>query len=348
MWPRAALALTLLSLAGCMVGPKYHQPVPPVPANFKEGGAPDSGTPDIAYSDWWRVFNERELDRLEKEADAANQDIKLAVARVDQAEAGAKYARSFLFPTISLGASASRTREAQNRPNNGNNGGVAATFNDFQLPAFLSYEIDAWGRVRHSIEAANATEQATAADLRFVRLSVEANVAMDYYSLRETDAERQVLDSTVQEMQMAVDLTTNRFRGGLTSELEVKQAETLLNQTQAQAQALDVQRAQLEHAIAVLEGRAASVFSIPRTPLNGLPPVVPSGLPSELLARRPDIAEVERYVAAANAEIGVAKTAALPHISLTGIAGFESTSMTSLFSWQNGIASLAASAITPF
>jgi multidrug efflux system outer membrane protein len=271
----------------------------------------------------------------------------LAVARVDQAEAGAKYARSFLFPTVSLGASASRTREAQNRPNNGNTGGVAATFNDFQLPAFLSYEIDAWGRVRKSIESANATEQATAADLRFVRLAVEANVAMDYYSLREFDAERQVLDSTVAEMQSAVDLTTNRFRGGLTSELEVKQAQTLLSQTQAQAQALDVQRAQLEHAIAVLEGKAASDFSLPRRPYAGLPPAIPSGLPAELLARRPDIAEVERYVAAANAEVGIAKTAALPHLSLTGLAGFESTNLASLFSWQNGIASLGASALMP-
>jgi multidrug efflux system outer membrane protein len=347
MWPRAALALTLFSLGGCVVGPKYHRPVPPVPATFKEGGIPDSGTPDIAYSDWWRIFNDSELDRLEKEADAANQDIKLAVARVDQAEAGSKYARSFLFPTVSLGASASRTREAQNRPNNGNTNGLAATFNDFQLPAFLSYEIDAWGRVRHSIESANATEQATAADLRFVRLAVEANVAMDYYSMREIDAERQVLDATVQEMQSAVDLTTNRFRGGLTSELEVKQALTLLNQTQAQAQALDVQRAQLEHAIAVLEGTAASDFSLPRSPCAGLPPAIPSGLPAELLARRPDIAEVERYVAAANAEIGVAKTAALPHISLTGLTGFESTNLASMFSWQNGIASLGASALMP-
>jgi len=350
LWPAATLALATLSITGCMVGPKYHRPTPPVPPQFKEGGTPDSGTPDIAYSDWWRVFKDPELARLETEADAANQDIKLAVARVEQAEAGARYARSFLFPTISLGASASRTREAQNRPNNGINGntnGKPATYNDFQFPAFLSYEVDAWGRVRSSLNAANATEQATAADLRFVRLAVEANVAMDYYSLREIDAERDVLDATVRDMQSAVDLTTNRFRGGLSSELEVKQAETLLNQTQAQAQALDVQRAQLEHAIAVLEGKAASDFSIARIPLNGLPPVIPSGLPSELLARRPDIAEVERLVAAANAEIGVAKTAALPHISLTGLAGFESTSMTSLFSWQNGIASLAASAVMP-
>src|SRR5437660_1125022 len=347
MWKRRVVAIAAFSLAGCVVGPKYHKPVAQTPAHFKEGGAPDSGTPDIAYSDWWRVFNDPELARLETEADAANQDIRVAMARVDQAEAGAKYARSFLFPTVSIGASASRTREAQNRPNNGNTNGLAATFNDFQLPAFLSYEIDAWGRVRHSIEAANATEQATAADLRFVRLAVEANVAMDYYSLRENDAERQVLDETVKQMQSAVDLTTNRFRGGLTSELEVKQAQTLLDQTKAQAQALDVQRAQLEHAIAVLEGKAASDFSLPRSPLNGLPPEIPSGLPAELLARRPDVAEVERYVAAANADIGVAKTAALPHISLTGLAGFESTNMTSLFSWANGIASLAASAVMP-
>src|SRR5712671_3900805 len=352
LWPAATLALATLSITGCMVGPRYQQPVPPVPGQFKEGGTPDSGTPDIAYSDWWRVFNDPELALLETEADAANQDIRLAVARVDQAEAGAKYARSFLFPTISVGASVSRTREAQNRPNNGNTGGLAATFNDFQLPAFLSYEVDAWGRVRKSIESANATEQATAADLRFVRLAVEANVAMDYYSLRENDAERQVLDATVQEMQRAVDLTTNRFRGGLTSELEVKQAQTLLDQTKSQAQALDVQRSQLEHAIAVLEGKAASDFALPRIPLPdskdaGLPPAIPSGLPAELLARRPDVAEVERYVAAANAEIGVAKTAALPHISLTGLAGFESTNMTSLFSWQNGIASLGASALMP-
>jgi outer membrane protein, multidrug efflux system len=347
MWPRVAISLALLSLAGCMVGPKYHQPVPPVPAHFKEGGRPDSGTPDIAYSNWWRVFKDSELDRLEADADAANQDVKLAVARVEQAEAGAKIARSFLFPTISLGTSASRTREAQNRPNHGNTNGLAATFNDFQMSAFLSYEVDAWGRVRHSIEAANATEQATAADLRFVRLAVEANVAMDYYSLRENDAERQVLDATVEDVQREVDLTTNRFRAGLISELAVKQAQTLLNQTKAQAQALDVQRAQLEHAIAVLEGKAASDFSLARSPYDGLPPVIPSGLPAELLGRRPDIAEVERLVAAANAEIGVAKTAALPHISLTGLAGFESTNMASLFSWQNGIASLGASAVTP-
>lgn len=347
VWQRVLAPLSIVSLSGCVVGPQYHQPVAPVPTKFKEGGTTQTGTPDIAYSDWWRVFHDAELSRLETEADAANQDIKLAMARVDQAEAGARYARSFLFPTISLGAGASRNREAQNRPNSANTGGGAATYNDFQLPAFLSYEVDAWGRIRHSIEAARDTAQASAADLRFVRLAVETNVAMDYYSLREIDAERDVLNATVDDMQMAVTLTSNRFHSGLNSELEVKQAQTLLDQTKAQAQALDVQRSQLEHAIAVLEGKAASEFSLPPSSYTGLPPSIPSGLPAELLARRPDIAEAERIVAASNADIGVAKTAALPDISLTGIAGFESTGVGSLFAWQNGIASLAASAVAP-
>jgi multidrug efflux system outer membrane protein len=178
-------------------------------------------------------------------------------------------------------------------------------------------------------------------------VSIEANVAVDYFSLRENDAERRVLDSTIDQLQQALDLTTNRFRGGIASELEVRQAKTLLDQTQAQAQALDVQRSQLEHAIAVLDGRAASEFSLPRSPFDGLPPSIPPGLPADLLARRPDIAEADRNVAAATAQIGVAKTAYMPHLSLTGLAGFESVGLASLFTWQNSIASLAASALTP-
>jgi multidrug efflux system outer membrane protein len=321
-----------------------------VPAQFKESAAQTTqagATPPIAYTDWWLVFGDSALDCLEQEADAANQDIRVAVARVDQAEAATRYSRSFLSPTVSLGASASRTREAKDRPNNGNTGGLAATYNDFQLPFLLSYEIDAWGKLRHSLEFARDVQQATAADLRFVRLSVEANVAVDYFSLRENDAERTILDSTINQLQQALDVTTNRFQGGIASELEVNQAKTLLDQTKAQAQALDVQRSELEHALAVLTGRPASEFSLPTSPLAGLPPSIPPGLPADLLARRPDIAEADRNVAAATAQIGVARTAYLPNISLTGFAGFESVSMASLFSWQNSIASIAASAVTP-
>jgi multidrug efflux system outer membrane protein len=341
----------VMSLSGCaVVGPTYRRPSAPVPAQFKESGVPTSPVstiPPIAYSDWWRVFEDPVLDRLEQEAGAANQDIRVAVARVDQAEAAARYSRSFLSPTVSLGTGASRTREAQDRPNNGNTGGLAATYNDFQLPLLFSYEIDAWGRVRRSLESARDVQQATEADLRFVRLSVEASLAVDYFSVRETDAERTILDSTIAQLQQALDLTTNRFRGGIASELEVQQAKTLLDQTKAQAQALDEQRSQLEHAIAVLDGRPASEFSLPRSPFDGLPPSIPPGLPADLLARRPDIAEADRYVAAATAQIGVAKTAYLPQLSLTGLAGFESTSLASLFSWQNTIASLGAAALTP-
>jgi outer membrane protein, multidrug efflux system len=343
------LVMTML-LSGCSVGPKYHRPSAPVPNQFKESTEPttqEPGRSPIAYDNWWLVFNDSTLNELETAADSANQDIRLAVARVDEAEAAARYARSFLTPTISLGASASRTREAQNRPNNGNTFGRASTFNDFQIPLFFSYEIDAWGRVRHSVESARDVHQATEADLRFVRLSVEAAVALDYYSLRENDAERLVLDSTIEQLQQALDVTTNRFHSGLNSELEVKQAKTLLDQTKAQAQALDVQRAQLEHAIAVLDGRAASDFSLPKAPFAGLPPSIPPGLPSELLARRPDIASADRLVAAATAQIGIARAAYLPQLSLTGFAGFESTALGSLFSWQNGIASLGAAALTP-
>jgi multidrug efflux system outer membrane protein len=349
---RVAIGLVMvMSLSGCaVVGPKYRRPSAPVPSQFKESGAPTSPVstiPPIAYSDWWRVFEDPVLDRLEREAGAANQDIRVAVARVDQAEAATRYSRSFLSPTVSLGTSASRTREAQDRPNNGNTGGLAATYHDFQLPLLFSYEIDAWGRVRRSLESARDVQQATEADLRFVRLSVEASLAVDYFSVRETDAERTILDSTIAQLQQALDLTTNRFRGGITSELEVQQAKTLLDQTKAQAQALDEQRSQLEHAIAVLDGRPASEFSLPRSPFDGLPPSIPPGLPADLLARRPDIVEADRYVAAATARIGVAKTAYLPQLSLTGLAGFESTSLASLFSWQNTIASLGAAALTP-
>jgi multidrug efflux system outer membrane protein len=347
----SVLAIGLVMVvSGCSVGPKYQRPTAPVPTQFKESMAvapQAAGTPSIAYNNWWLVFNDPTLDRLENDADSANQDIRMAVARVDQAEAAARYSRSFLFPTLSLGTSASRTREAQNRPNNGNTNGRAATYNDFQLPLFFNYEIDAWGRVRRSLTAARDVHQAKEDDLRFVRLSIEAAVALDYYSLRENDAERVVLDTTIEQLQQSLDVMSNRFHQGIASELEVKQQKTLLDQTKAQAQALDVQRAQLEHAIAVLDGRAASDFSLPKAPFDGLPPSIPAGLPSDLLERRPDIAEADRNVAAATEQIGIARTAYLPQISLTGYAGFESTNTASIFNWQNFIASLGAAALTP-
>jgi multidrug efflux system outer membrane protein len=331
-----------------MVGPKYHQPSAPVPSQFKEGPSSNDGkTNSIAYSNWWIVFNDPELDRLEKQADAANQDVKAAIARVDQAQAFLKASRSYLFPTISAAGSASRNREAQNRPNNGNTNGRAATFNDFQVSMLLGYEIDLWGRLRHSVEAARAIEQSDQANVRFVRLVVETGLAIDYYGLRELDAERSVLISTLQALQQALDLTERRMNGGLASEYDVSIAKTLLDQTDAQAKQIEIQRSQLEHVIAVLTGQPASSFSLARNPLRGVPPSIPAGLPSQLLERRPDISQVERTLAASNAQIGVARAAQFPQFTLSAAAGFESVNPANLLSWQNSIASLGSGVVAP-
>ncbi|MGA9565304.1 MAG: efflux transporter outer membrane subunit, partial [Candidatus Korobacteraceae bacterium] len=287
------------------------------------------------------------LDGMETQADLANKDIKLAIAHVDEAAAATKSVHSYLLPTIAAAPNVSRTREAQNRPNNGNTQGLAATYTDIQLPLVADYEIDAWGRVRRSVESARATQQATEADLRFIRLSVEALVAMDYFSLCETDQELSILDATIADLTHGVSITTTRYRHGLSGVLAVDQAQTLLDQTKAQRQALQIQRAQLEHAIAVLLGRTVEGFSLPDRPSKSTPPVIPVGLPSDLLERRPDIAEADRYVAAATAQIGIAKAAYFPQLSLTGAVGYESTNAVNLLNWQSTIASLAASAVAP-
>jgi multidrug efflux system outer membrane protein len=337
-----------LALSGCMVGPNYHKPSVPVPPSFTEPAAPASVAPAaLGYSDWWKVFHDPLLDGLETQAEAANRDIKIAVAHVDEASAATMIAHSYLLPTVSAEPSVSRNREAQNRPNNGNTQGKAATYNDIQLPLVANYEIDAWGRIRRSIQSARATQQATEADLRFVRLSVEATVAIDYYDLRESDQELSILDATIGDLTRGLALTQSRFHHGLIGALAVKQAQTILDQTAAQKQALEIQRAQLEHAIAVLLGRTVEGFSLPDQPSNPAPPVIPIGLPSDLLERRPDIAEADRNVAAATAQIGVAKAAYFPQLSLTGAAGYESTNVASLLNWQNTLATLAGSAMAP-
>jgi multidrug efflux system outer membrane protein len=349
-WIAAAVAAALsLSLAACTVGPNYKPPPVPVPPAFLGPAVPETtaSSTSIGAGDWWLVFHDPELDTLEREADAANTDIKVAVTRVDQTAAFTGYARSFLFPTISAQPSADRTREAQNRPNNGATSGRATTYNDFQLPLVLNYEIDAWGRVRRNVEAARANQQATQDDFRFVRLTTEANVAIDYYQLRENDQEIRVLDTTLADLQQSLDLTISLFKHGLGSELQVAEAKTLLDQTDASKQALYVSRAQSEHAIAVLLGRTVESFSIPVQPDAPPPPVIPAGMPGDLLERRPDVQEADRNVAAATAQIGIAKAAYFPQLSLSGLAGFESSNTGSILSWQNSIASLSSSVVAP-
>ena len=259
---RRIAALSVLAgvsflLSACRVGPNYRPPAVPVPPSFSGDGVaePAAGSASIGAGDWWKVFQDPQLDALERETDAANTDIKVAVTRVDQAAALTGYSRSYLFPTVTAEPSANRTREAQNRPNNGATSGRAATYNDFQLPLVLNYEIDAWGRVRRTVEAARASQQATEDDFRFVRLTAEANVAIDFYQLRENDQELRVLDQMMLDLQQALDLTTNLFKHGLGSDLQVAQAKTLLDQTNASKQTLLISRAQSNVPIAVLLGR---------------------------------------------------------------------------------------------
>ena len=336
-------------LAGCTVGPNYHQPPVATAPAFEEPHAQATAqTPsDIAWSDWWTVFHDPVLDDLEGQAADANRDIRIAIAHVDEANAMARSVHSQQLPTIGAAPSFSRTREAQQRPNNGNTNGLASTYNDLLLPLTLNYEIDAWGKIRRMVQSANATAQASDADLRFVRLSAGASVAVDYFSLREADAQLTIYDATVAALQQGYQIVDNQFEHGLVSELDVKQAETLLDQVRSQRDAQHIERDQLEHAIAELLGRTPEGFHIAVDPTLEAPPSIPAGLPSQLLERRPDIVAAERSMASASAQIGVAKAAYFPQLSLTGFAGYESANPAAIFDWQNTIASLGASMTAP-
>jgi outer membrane protein, multidrug efflux system len=343
----AALCLPALALSGCMVGPNYHRPPVPTPQVYQEPGAAKTDATAALPAAWWEVFQDPALNDLERQAEQANRDIGIAVTQVEQSDAARRSVRANLYPTIAAQPSFGRIRESQQRPNNGNTNGQAATYNDLQVPLTLSYELDFWGRIRRMVQSASATEQASQEDVRFVKLTVAASVATDYYMLRETDAEVLIIEQTEKELQRGYEITNDQFRHGVISELAVKQAQTLLDQTRAQLEGLHIQRDQLEHALAVLAGRTPEGFHInpDTTPANV--PHIPAGLPAEVLSRRPDVAVAERSAAAASEQIGVAKAAYYPQFSLTGFAGYESTNPSSLVNWQNGIASLVGSITAP-
>ena len=282
---------------------------------------------------WWEVFGDPQLNALEEKINISNQNLKIAEAQFRQARDLIRIERSSLYPTVNGGASISVLQLSKNAPNPSPKAGQ--TQGDFVLPVDLSYEVDAWGRIRRTVEAARAGAQASAADLETARLSLHAELAADYFALRGLDAQRHLLDSTVVAYQKALDLTTNRYNGGLAAKVEVAQAETQLETTEAQAIDVGVERADFEHAIAALIGQPASTFSIPASPLDTPPPRIPVGLPSDLLQRRPDIAAAERRVAAANAQIGIAMTAYYPTLSLNALAGLEGSSITDWFSWPS-------------
>jgi NodT family efflux transporter outer membrane factor (OMF) lipoprotein len=340
-----AVLVAVVLLASCAVGPRYSRPTAQVPSAYKE--LPQNwkvAQPADASirGNWWEIYHDPELNTLEEKINVSNQNLKIAQAQFMQARALVRINRSQYFPTVTGGVSASRTHQSQNRP-------LArlsnSTFTDLVLPIDASYEPDVWGRVRKTVEASRANAQASAADLESVSLTLHAELAVDYFLLRANDAEQKLLDSTVSAFEQALSLTVSRFKGGVASEVDVAQAQTQLETTRAQAIDLREQRALLEHAIAVLTGQPPATFSLAFMPLNTEPPVIPTGLPSQLLERRPDIAATERLVAGANANIGVAKAAYFPLFSLTATGGFESALASNWFSGPSGLVAAAASSV---
>lgn len=334
----APLLLALVAVA-CSVGPRYQRPdaVAKMPSAYaSEPGQWKISEPraDSPKGPWWKVFNDPELNRLETEAASANQEIKAAAARFGQARASADVARSGLFPRIGAAFSATRQQDSENRPlsTTGEAAGKAFTYDNYGVPFDASYEVDLWGRVRRQLESARATQQAAAADLEGIKLSIAAEVAADYFTLRALDAEKKALEANIEAYRKALELTQNRRLAGLASDLDVAQAETVLNSAAALAPLLEQSRLQFQHALAVLVGEPAPLFRLEERPLDADPVSIAPGMPSTLLERRPDIAAAERRMASANASIGVAKSAFFPVVKLGGVAGFQSTQSGSLLS----------------
>jgi NodT family efflux transporter outer membrane factor (OMF) lipoprotein len=297
---------------------------------------------------WWKIFQDSQLNELEQQINVSNQNLKAAVAQYQQSRAALRYARADYYPTLSTSPSAIRNRNSNHRPpqNSIFNG---LTFNDFVLPVTLSYQTDAWGRVSHNVESFREQAQASAADLATVNLSVHANLAIDYFAARSLDTEEKLLRETVAQYQQALQLNQDRYDGGLASEVEVEQARTILETTRAQLVDVGVARSQFEHAVAVLIGKPPAELALPPLPLTAPPPNIPVGVPSELLERLPDIAAAERRVASANAQVGLARSAYYPLVNIFGTGGFESGAITTLLQGPSGFWSAgAASAVTIF
>jgi NodT family efflux transporter outer membrane factor (OMF) lipoprotein len=341
----ALLGFTVLQLTGCAIGPKYHTPAVEAPPAYKEVGdwKPAQPNEQSLGGEWWKIFQDPQLDALELQVNVSNQNLKAADAQFQQARAVLRYNRADYYPTVTAGPSATRTRISANSPTSTILRG--ATYNDFVMPFDFSYQADVWGRVRKNVESYREQAQASAADLATVNLSMHADLAIDYFQARSLDAQQQLLDSTVKQYEQALELNESRFHGGVGSEVEVEQAKTQLQTTRAAAIDVGVLRAQYEHAVAILIGKPPAEFSLPPLPLTAPPPHIPVSVPSELLERRPDIAAAERRVASANAQIGVAKTAYYPLINLGASGGFESSAITTMAQGPSGLWSIGLSAL---
>ena len=345
-WPLVLLATAVLPFTGCAVGPKYHPPVVQAPPAYKEVGdwKPAQPNEQNLGGEWWKIFQDPQLDALELQVNVSNQNLKAAEAQFRQARAALRYTRADYYPTVTAGLSATRTRVSAHRPPPSSIfDGI--TYNDFTLPVDVSYQADVWGRVRKNVESYREQAQASAADLATVNLSMHADLAIDYFQARSLDAQEQLLNSTVKQYEQALELNQSRFEGGIASDVDVEQARTQLQTTRAAAIDVGVLRAQYEHAVAILIGKPPAEFSLPPLPLTAPPPRIPVSVPSDLLERRPDIAAAERRVAAANAQIGVAKSAYYPLISLGASGGFESSTITTLLNGPSGLWSVGLSAV---
>jgi NodT family efflux transporter outer membrane factor (OMF) lipoprotein len=334
-----------------MVGPKYKAPPVPTAPTFKEA-TPDAANADpnwkparpadtIPRGAWWTLFNDAGLNALEPQVATANQSLKAADANLRAARAIVRVQNAARYPTIGTNPGVIGERYSANRPYfsaaSANNGEA-----DLLLPLDVSYEVDLWGAVRRSITSAKEEAQATAADRESVLLSLQAEVALDYFELRAADAQQKLLNDTVAQYQEAVRITNNRFLGGVAIKADLTQAQTQLQDAKVSASDVAIARAQYEHAIAVLIGKPPAELTLAPAPLPLVtpPPSVPAGLPSQLLERRPDIASAERRTAEANEQIGIARAAFFPTLNLSAAAGFESTALTSLFNKSSFIYAL--------
>ncbi len=334
------IAVTVTFIAACTAGPDYVKPTAVAPAAYKESEGWRVAQPkdNCIKGAWWEIFNDPQLNALEEQVNISDQNVIAAEAQFRAARALVQQARAAYFPTVAAVPSFTRTRSAVSGGSQRSASGVS----NYQLPVDVSWEPDVWGRVRRTVEASQANAQASEADLGAVRLSDQAELAQDYFQLRTLDAQKQLLDATVVDYQKSFDLTKYLYAQGVDSSADVLQAETQLKTTEAQAIDVGVQRAQMEHAIALLTGKPASDFSIPVAALSAVPPAIPLGLPSELLERRPDIAAAERLVASANAQIGVAESAFYPSITLSASGGFASSDISKWLTWPSRLWAIGA------
>jgi NodT family efflux transporter outer membrane factor (OMF) lipoprotein len=345
--------LTSGLLCGCSLAPKYEPPTAPEISAYKEAGDWMPAQPADAQSHgaWWEPFGDQKLNELEGQLAQANPDFSAAVARFEQARAVARRARSDVYPTVGAEGRATRSKSSANAPLSSSLAplvnGTPRAENDFFAGFDLSWEIDLFGRLRNTAAAAGSQAQASAADLAAVKLSLQAELASDYFSLRGADSTIRLLEDTIKTYDRAYELTHNRYQEGVSAATDVDQADTQRQSARAQLSATRLERAQLEHAIAVLLGKLPSDFTLEPALLAASPPSLDAGLPSMLLERRPDVGSAERAMAAANAQIGVARAAWFPVFSLTGGAGFESILGSSLFSAPSKFWSIGPAATLP-